>query len=173
MDKPAPLAFVDTYGCQQNEADSEKLRGMLRDMGCGFTRDETEADIIVINTCAVRQHAEQRVLGNVGALNHTKKANPNQIIALCGCMVQEPGMAERVKRSYRIVDLVFGPQALWKFPELMYETLSGKKRVFSVEKEDGSVAEGLPVHRDGGVKAWLSIMNGCNNFCTYCIVPYV
>ncbi len=168
-----PLALVDTYGCQQNEADSEKLRGYLAEMGCGFTDDEFAADIIVVNTCAVREHAEMRVLGNVGALNHTKKAKPSQIIALCGCMVQQEHMAEKIKKSYPIVDLVFGPHELWRFPELLETVTEKKKRVFAAEKNDGAVAEGIPLRREGKVKAWLSIMYGCNNFCTYCVVPYV
>jgi len=172
-DGAQPLAMVDTYGCQQNEADSEKLRGYLAEMGCGFTQDEFEADIIVVNTCAVREHAEMRVLGNVGALNHTKKAKPTQIIVLCGCMVQQEHMAEKVKKSYPIVDLVFGPHELWRFPELLETVMEKKKRVFAADKNDGAVAEGIPLRRDGTVKAWLSIMYGCNNFCTYCIVPYV
>ena len=169
----APLAFVDTYGCQQNEADSEKLRGMLREMGYGFTDREAEADVIVLNTCAVREHAEMRVLGNVGALNHTKKAKPDQIICLCGCMVQRPGMAERIRRSYPLVDVTFGPHAVWRFPELLYRRLTEKKRLFATEPSDGAVAEGLPELRKAGPNAWLSIMYGCNNFCSYCIVPYV
>jgi tRNA-2-methylthio-N6-dimethylallyladenosine synthase len=172
-DGQRPLAMVDTYGCQQNEADSEKLRGYLREMGCGFTQDEFQADIIVINTCAVREHAEMRVFGNVGALNHSKKARPGQIIAVCGCMVQQPHIAEKIKKSYPIVDLVFGPHELWRFPELLEKAMTGKKRVFATEKSDGNLAEGIPQQRDGSVKAWLSIMYGCNNFCTYCIVPYV
>ena len=168
-----PLALVDTYGCQQNEADSEKLRGYLREMGCGFTEDEFQADIIVVNTCAVREHAEMRVLGNVGALNHSKKARPGQIIAVCGCMVQQPHMAEKLKKSYPIVDLVFGPHELWRFPELLQTVMDRHKRIFAAEKNDGAVAEGIPMARDGRVKAWLSVMYGCNNFCTYCVVPYV
>ena len=168
-----PLAMVDTYGCQQNEADSEKLRGYLAEMGCGFTSNEFEADIIVINTCAVREHAEMRVLGNIGALNHSKKAKPGQIIAVCGCMVQQEHMAQKLKMSYSVVDLVFGPHELWRFPELLEQVMTRHKRVFATEKDDGAVAEGIPLRRDGSVKAWLSIMYGCNNFCTYCIVPYV
>lgn len=168
------LAFVDTYGCQQNESDSERIRGYLELMGCAFTADEAEADIIVINTCAVREHAEMRILGNVGALNHTKKAKPEQIICLCGCMVQQPHMAEKIKRSYPIVKLTFGPHELWRFPELLEKAVSGKKRVFATEPSDGTVTEGEPRRRDkGGIKAWLSIMYGCNNFCSYCVVPYV
>ncbi len=169
----APLAFVDTYGCQQNEADSERIRGYLAAMGYGFTRDEGEADVIVINTCAVREHAEDRVLGNVGALVHTKRRRPSQIICLCGCMMQQPHMAEKIRASYRHVDLVFGPHALWRFPELLWRVLSRRGRVFDIEEEDGAVAEGIPVVRQSTVQAWVSIMYGCNNFCTYCIVPYV
>ena len=172
-DGKLPLAMVDTYGCQQNEADSEKLRGYLAEMGYGFTQDEFQADVIVVNTCAVREHAEMRVLGNVGALNHTKKNNPNQIIAVCGCMVQQEHMAEKIKKSYPVVDLVFGPHELWRFPELMQQVMTKHKRVFATAKSDGAVAEGIPLRRDGSVKAWLSIMYGCNNFCTYCVVPYV
>ena len=171
-DGARPLAMVDTYGCQQNEADSEKLRGYLAEMGYGMTQDEFQADVIVINTCAVREHAEMRVLGNVGALNHSKKARPNQIIAVCGCMVQQEHMTERIKHSYPIVDLVFGPHELWRFPELLNQVMEKHRRVFAIDKAE-SVAEGIPLRRDGKVKAWLSIMYGCNNFCTYCIVPYV
>ena len=172
-DGKRPLAMVDTYGCQQNEADSEKLRGYLAEMGYGFTQDEFQADVIVVNTCAVREHAEMRVLGNVGALNHTKKNNPNQIIAVCGCMVQQEHMAEKIKKSYPVVDLVFGPHELWRFPELLQQVMTRHKRVFATAKSNGTVVEGIPLRRDGSVKAWLSIMYGCNNFCTYCIVPYV
>ena len=167
------VAMVDTYGCQQNEADSEKIRGYLEKMGCSFTMDEYAADIIVINTCAVREHAEMRVLGNVGALNHTKKAKPNQIICVCGCMVQQQHMAEKIKKSYPIVNIVFGPHDLYRFPELLKSYLTKHKRVFAADENDGSVVEGIPLRRDGKYKAWLSIMYGCNNFCTYCIVPYV
>ena len=172
-DGKRPLAMVDTYGCQQNEADSEKLRGYLAEMGYGFTQDEFQADVIVVNTCAVREHAEMRVLGNVGALNHSKKARPSQLIAVCGCMVQQEHMAEKIKRSYPVVDLVFGPHELWRFPELLQRVMRGGKRVFAAEPSPGAVAEGIPRQRDGKVKAWLSIMYGCNNFCTYCVVPYV
>ncbi len=168
-----PLAMVDTYGCQQNEADSEKLRGYLALMGYGFTQDEFQADVIVVNTCAVREHAEMRVLGNVGALNHSKKARPGQIIAVCGCMVQQEHMAQKLKQSYPVVDLVFGPHELWRFPELLLQVMTKHKRIFATEKNDGVVAEGIPNKRDSGVKAWLSIMYGCNNFCSYCVVPYV
>ena len=166
-------ALVDTFGCQQNVADSQHIMGMLEAMGCTFVTAPEEADIVVLNTCAIRDHAEKRVYGTLGALTHTKKANPEQIICLCGCMAQRPEVAEKVRQSYRHVDLVFGPQALWKFPELLYQVYTRRGRVFSVEDEHGSIAEDMPVVREGRTRAWVSIMYGCNNFCTYCIVPYV
>ena len=168
-----PLAFVDTYGCQQNEADSERIRGYLAAMGFGFTDDEEKARIIVINTCAIREHAEQRVFGNVGALVHVKRRHPELLICLCGCMVQQPHAAQKLRESYRHVDLVFGPHALWKFPEMVYGLLTQRGRTFELTDSPGSIAEGIPVVRQDSIKAWVSIMYGCNNFCSYCIVPYV
>ena len=168
-----PLAYVDTYGCQQNEADSERLRGYLSEMGYDFTADETAADIIIINTCAIREHAEQRVFGNLGALVHAKRDHPGQIICVCGCMAQEAHVSERIKQSFRHVDLVFGTHALWRFPELLWRIHTRRGRIFDTPDEPGSIAEGIPVRREGKVKAWVSIMYGCNNFCSYCIVPYV
>lgn len=170
-----PKAFVDTYGCQQNESDSERLRGMLSRMGYVFTQNENEADIVVINTCAVREHAEMRILSNVGALVHAKKAKKDMIIAVCGCMVQQEHMAEKIKKSYPHVDLVFGTHELQNFPELLERLLLSPKRrrIFAVTDSEGRITEGLPVYRDRGVKAWLPVMYGCNNFCSYCIVPYV
>ena len=172
LDTP-PLALVQTYGCQQNEADSERLRGYLTQMGFGFTQDPEQARIVVINTCAIRDHAERKVLGNVGALVHTKRSHPDQIICLCGCMAQEPEVAEKIKKSFRHVDLVFGPQALWRFPEFVHTLLTRRGRIFEVADEPGSIAEGIPMVRQDPVKAWVSVMYGCNNFCSYCIVPYV
>ena len=169
----APLALVDTFGCQQNVADGEMLMGMLREMGCELTTDENQADIILLNTCAIREHAEKRVYGHLGQLTHTKAANPDQIICLCGCMAQQKRVADKVKESYRHVDLVLGPQAEWRLPELLYQVYTKRSRVFSIADEHGRIAEGLPVVREGGVRAWVSIMYGCNNFCSYCIVPYV
>ncbi len=168
-----PLAMVDTFGCQQNVADSQHIMGMLEAMGFGFTDDPARAAVVVLNTCAIRDHAEKRVYGTLGALTHTKKADPEQIICLCGCMAQRPEVAEKVRQSYRHVDLVFGPQALWKFPELLYNVYTQRRRVFSVADEHGAIAEGMPVVREGRTRAWVSIMYGCNNFCSYCIVPYV
>ena len=239
------LAYVDTYGCQQNESDSEKLRGMLNWMGFGFTADEYEADVIVINTCAIRENAENRVLGNVGALVHTKNAKRSQIIVFCGCLAGVQETVDKIRVSYEQVDLVFPPVALWRFPELLYavmyrrsvraggdlppiedimpdygvkydkrgdfneskpedegvrdnaavqcdtrsqgsenaddaglpggdnRTLRVSKRVFYSDLSDGAIAEGIPSHRDMKVRAWLPVMYGCDNFCSYCIVPYV
>ena len=169
----SPRACVETFGCQQNVADGQRIMGMLEAMGFTFTQEPGEADLVLLNTCAIREHAEQRVFGNLGILTHSKKENPDQVLVLCGCMAQEERVAKRVRESYRHVDLVFGPQALWRFPELLWQVYETRKRVFSIEDEHGGIAEGLPVVRERGVKAWVSIMYGCNNFCSYCIVPYV
>ena len=142
-----PRAMVDTFGCQQNVADSQNIMGMLRAMGCELCDKAEDADIVVLNTCAIRDHAEKRVYGMLGALTHSKKANPNQIICLCGCMAQRSEVAEKVRKSYRHVDLVFGPQAMWKFPELLLDVYTRRKRVFSIQDEHGSIAEGLPIVR--------------------------
>jgi tRNA-2-methylthio-N6-dimethylallyladenosine synthase len=166
------LAYVDTYGCQQNEADSENIRGYLLACGYEMTESEDNADIVVLNTCAIREHAEQRVFGNIGALTHAKRRRPDMLIAVCGCMATEEHVTEKLKQSYPIVDLIFGPNDLWRFPSLLLETMKGRRRVVSVDKGDGAVAEGLPHHRTDGVRAWLSVMYGCNNFCSYCVVPY-
>ena len=168
-----PRAYVETYGCQQNEADSEKLRGYLAQSGYSIAEEAEGADVVVMNTCAIREHAEQRVFGNLGALTHTKRRHPEQKIFLCGCMAGEDKVVQRIKGSFPHVDGVFSTHHLWQFPELLYTVLTGKKRVFRVEDEPGSIAEGIPQVRASGLKAWVSIMYGCNNFCTYCIVPYV
>jgi tRNA-2-methylthio-N6-dimethylallyladenosine synthase len=168
-----PTAFVDTYGCQQNEADSERIRGMLHEAGYVFTDTEEGADLIVINTCAVREHAEQRVFGNVGALVHTKRRHPSQRIFLCGCMMGQAHIAQKIKESYRHVDGVFSTHHLWQFPQLLYRSLQTGDRVFAIADEAGSIAEGIPVVRQNELKGWLSVMYGCNNFCSYCIVPYL
>ena len=168
-----PLAYVETYGCQQNEADSERIRGMLIECGYGITDTAEGADVVVMNTCAIREHAEQRVFGNLGALTHTKRRHPGQKIFLCGCMAGQTVVTDRIKNSYHHVDGVFSTHHLWQFPEILWRVLNQKKRVFYIEDEAGSIAEGLPQHRDNTLKAWVSIMYGCNNFCTYCIVPYV
>jgi len=168
-----PLAYVETYGCQQNEADSERIRGLLIESGYAITDVAEGADVVVMNTCAIREHAEQRVFGNLGALTHTKRRHPRQKIFLCGCMAGEKVVSDRIRHSYHHVDGVFSTHHLWQFPEILYRVLTTGKRVFYVEDEAGSIAEGLPQLRDNTLKAWVSIMYGCNNFCTYCIVPYV
>ena len=168
-----PKACVITYGCQQNVADSEKIKGMLELMGYDFTEERLEAKLIIFNTCAVREHAEDRVFGNVGSLKSYKRENPDAVIALCGCMMQQEHIAKKIKPSYPFVDLVFGTHVIHRLPELLYRALTGRKRVFEIPDFDGAIAEGIPVKRDNDAKAWLPIMYGCNNFCTYCIVPYV
>ena len=168
-----PAAYVETYGCQQNEADSEKIRGYLVQSGYRIIPEAEGADVVVMNTCAIREHANQRVFGNLGALTHTKRRHPSQKIFLCGCMAGQTVVSDRVKKSYPYVDGVFSTHHLWQFPEILWNVLSKKKRQFYIEDEPGSIAEGIPQVRDSGLKAWVSIMYGCNNFCTYCIVPYV
>ena len=168
-----PRAYVRTYGCQQNVSDGEKLKGMLASMGYAFTYDVEEADFVIFNTCAIREHAEDRVFGNLGALKAVKKRHPSMIIALCGCMMEQEQIAEKIRKSYPFVNLVFGTHSLHHFPELLYKTLTGNKRVFERGIEDNRITEGIPTRRDGDFKAWLPIMYGCDNFCSYCIVPYV
>ena len=168
-----PCAYVETYGCQQNEADSERIRGILIESGYAITDTAEGADVVVMNTCAIREHAEQRVFGNLGALTHTKRRHSGQKIFLCGCMAGQETVVKRIKNSYPHVDGVFSTHHLWQFPEILSRVLLTGKRTFFTEDEAGSIVEGLPQSRDSKLKAWVSIMYGCNNFCTYCIVPYV
>lgn len=168
-----PLAYVRTYGCQQNVADSEKIKGMLSRAGYSFTENVEDADFILFNTCAVREHAEDRVFGNVGALKKLKRRHPQILIALCGCMMEEKHVSDRIYNSFPFVGLVFGTHCLHQFPELLYRSLVDGKRVFLRNNDDKKVYEGIPTLRDGSFKGWLPIMYGCDNFCTYCIVPYV
>ncbi len=170
-----PLALVRTYGCQQNVADGEKIKGQLEQMGFSFTGDEEKADLILFNTCAVREHAEDRVFGNVGALKNVKRRHPSVLIAVCGCMMEQEHVAERMKKSFPFVNLVFGTHVIHKLPQLLFQTVTDSCRVFERgdESEDSAIVEGLPVHRDGSFKAFLTVMYGCNNFCSYCVVPYV
>ena len=174
LDRDAvPTAYVETYGCQQNEADSERIRGILCESGYAIIDRAEGADVVVMNTCAIREHAEQRVFGNLGALTHSKRRHPRQKIFLCGCMAGQCHVVERIKKSYPHVDGVFSTHHLWQFAEILHRVLTTGKRTFYTEDEAGSIAEGLPQKRDNTLKAWVSIMYGCNNFCTYCIVPYV
>ncbi len=168
-----PGAYIETYGCQQNEADSEKLRGYLSQCGYAMADTAEGADVVVMNTCAIREHAEQRVFGNLGALTHTKRRHPGQKIFLCGCMAGETKVSDRIRKSFPHVDGVFSTHHLWQFPEILHRVLTLGKRQFYIEDEAGSIAEGIPQKRDNPLKSWVSIMYGCNNFCTYCIVPYV
>ncbi len=168
-----PLAYVRTYGCQQNVADSERIKGMLDKVGFSFTENVEDADFILFNTCAVREHAEDRVFGNVGALKNIKRKHPSVIIALCGCMMEQEHVAKRIQDSFPFVSLVFGTNCLHEFPRLLYNTLLYGKRTFLRGNTDENVYEGIPIKRDGLFKGFLPIMYGCDNFCSYCIVPYV
>ncbi len=165
-------AFVETYGCAQNENDSERIRGMLEDMGYKIVTDLDAADLVVYNTCAVRENAEVKVFGKLGALKRRKEENPSLLIGVCGCMMQQTHIAEDVRKKYRHVDMVFGTHALYKFPEIL-DGARGGLRIFSTENSEGEIAEGINISRDNGVTAKISVMYGCNNFCSYCIVPYV
>lgn len=168
-----PLALLHSFGCQQNVSDGEKIRGMLAEIGYGFTDTPDNADLIIFNTCAVRENAEDRVFGNIGQLKKLKEQNPALIIAVCGCMVEQQHISEKIKKSYPYVSMVFGTHALHRFPELLYREFITKKRIFDAEQEDGEIIEGIPVSREDPYKAYVPVMYGCNNFCSYCIVPYV
>lgn len=167
-----PKALVETYGCQQNVNDSQRIMGMLEQMGYEITEQRENADVVVFNTCAVRENAEKRVFGNLGALKKLKDERPDMIIAICGCMVQQGEIANRIKKRFAHVDIIFGTFALWKFPELLSEVLEHRERLLDISGS-GNIAEGLPFKHEGGAKAFVSVMYGCNNFCSYCIVPYV
>ncbi len=169
----APKAFVHTYGCQGNVADGERLKGMLEQMGYEMTDILEEADLVLYNTCAIREHAEDRVFGNVGALKNLKAAKKDMKILLCGCMMQQERIAKKIRTSYPFVDIVFGTHVIHKLPEFLYKSLSAGKKIYELPDEDGVIVEDMPLHRDSDFKAWIPVMYGCNNFCTYCIVPYV
>ncbi len=168
-----PLACTRTFGCQGNVAEGERIDGMLEQMGYGFTDDPAEADFILFNTCAVREHAEERVFGNIGTLKKFKETNPDLKIAVCGCMVQQEHVKNRLKRSFPYVDIVFGTHAIHTFPEHVLRALESNERVFAVPENDGYVFEGVPSKHTNDLKAFLPISYGCNNFCTYCVVPLV
>ena len=168
-----PICYVHSYGCQGNVADGEKIKGMLAQMGYGISNSAEGADVVIFNTCAIRENAHDRVYGNLGMLIHYKKKNPAMIIGLCGCMVQQDHVAKKIKDVFPGVNLVFGTHVIHKLPEFMYNILSGSKKVYNIVDSDGVIAEGLPVVRESKFKASVPISYGCNNFCTYCIVPYV
>lgn len=166
-------AFVLTFGCQQNEADSEKIAGMARAMGYEIVSSPDEADLIMVNTCAVREHAEKKALSTIGQFKHLKAKNPELMIGVCGCMVTQEHRRDEIKMRYPYVDFIFGTSSLHRFPELLYEKTEKGKRLFCPEEDEYLVAEGLGINRESSYRAWVSIMYGCNNFCSYCIVPYV
>lgn len=167
------LFFLQTYGCQMNENDSERLAGMLAQMGYIETDKTEESHLIIYNTCCVRENAELKVYGHLGALKKLKETNPDLIIAICGCMMQQKDVVEHIRTKYRHVDLIFGTHNLYKFPELVYNVMNSRKTVIDIWESAGSIAEDMPIERKDGVKAWVTVMYGCNNFCSYCIVPYV
>ena len=168
-----PLALCETHGCQQNENDTERIRGMLKKAGYDFTDDAKVADLVVFNTCAVRENAEDKVFGRIGILKHIKESRPHMMIVLCGCMVQQEHITEKIRRVHPQIALIFGTNALYRMPELLYKAYQSRKTVVDIEGGDGVICEDIPVMRDARHKAWVSVMYGCNNFCTYCIVPYV
>lgn len=165
-------AFIMTFGCQQNEADSEKIAGMAKQMGYEILNSPEDAYLIVVNTCAIREHAELKALSTIGQYKHIKQKNPELVIAVCGCMVTQEHRVNDIKFKYPYVDFVFSTAAIHRLPELLSEKIRRGKRLYCLD-EDYAVAEGIPIHRESGYRAWVSVMYGCNNFCTYCIVPYV
>ena len=167
-----PTCCVTTFGCQMNAKDSEKLVGILQEVGYEVI-DSEEADFVIYNTCTVRDNANQRVYGRLGQLQYYKKHKPSMKIALCGCMMQEPSVIEKIKKSYREVDLIFGTHNIFRFAELLYKTLTSNEMVIDIWKETDKIVESLPVERKYSFKSGVNIMFGCNNFCSYCIVPYV
>lgn len=171
-DRPKSYHIV-TYGCQMNAHDSEKLAGMLTAMGMTEAAERTQADLVIFNTCCVRENAERRALGNVIWLNEMKKQRPEIIIGVCGCMVQQEHMAEKILRQYRFIDLAFGTHNLHRLPLLLEKVLRERNRVVSITKEETLICEGLPVKRLNANHAFITIMYGCDNFCSYCVVPYV
>ncbi len=167
-----PTCCVTTFGCQMNARDSEKLAGILEKVGYELTENE-DADFVIYNTCTVRDNANQRVYGRLGHLNSLKKKNPHKRIALCGCMMQEPSVIEKIKQSYRFVDLIFGTHNIYKFAELLTIMFESDNMVIDIWKDTDEIVEDLPVERKYPFKSGINIMLGCNNFCSYCIVPYV
>lgn len=172
-DKKLKAYYIETWGCQMNEEDSEKLAGMLQAMGYKPTEQKNNADLIVFNTCCVRENAELKVYGNLGALKSLKKKKPDLIIAVCGCMMQQQGIAENIKKKYPFVSLIFGTHNVHRFPELVNNAMQSQNTVMDIQDSEGEIVEGVPIIRESGVKALVTVMYGCNNFCTYCIVPYV
>ena len=165
--------YIETWGCQMNEEDSEKLSGMLKNIGYTNTEVRDEASIIIFNTCCVRENAENKVFGNLGQLKALKKKNPSLIIAICGCMMQQKGMADKILESFPFVDIIFGTHNAYKFPEYLNRVKQEGVQVKEIINKEEGIVEGLPIDRKSDIKAFVTIMYGCNNFCTYCVVPYV
>ncbi len=165
--------FVTTFGCQQNEADSEKLTGFAISLGYVPVSCPEEADLLLVNTCAIREHAEQKALSTIGQYKHLKAKNPEMLLGVCGCMVTQEHRVNDIKFRYPYVDFVFGTSSLHRLPQVISEKLEKGKRVYCPEEKEYLVQEGIPIHRENTYRAWVSIMYGCNNFCSYCIVPYV
>ena len=165
--------YINTYGCQMNVHESEKLAGILENLGYTLAESDTTADVVVFNTCAIRESAEQKIFGNIGMLKNVKAKNPNMIIAICGCMSQQNGYAEQIVKKYPYVDIIFGTHNLAKFEDFLKQKQSKKRVIEIVETEDIRLRDSMKVSRTSGVNAWVNISYGCNNFCTYCIVPYV
>ena len=164
--------YIETYGCQMNVRDSETIAGLLQEMGYGQARSREEADVILFNTCCVRDHAEKRLLANIGTLKERKDADEELIIGICGCMMQQPDVAKKVMRRFSFVNFVFGTNVLWRLPELMLSALNGERLILT-EEEGFAICEGLPARRSNPFSAFVNITFGCDNFCSYCIVPYV
>lgn len=164
--------YIETWGCQMNEEDSERMSGILENMGYIESDDKFDSDLIILNTCCVRENPENKVFGNLGALKSIKKKRPEVLIAVCGCMMQEKGMAETIKTKFPFVDLIFGTYNLHRLPELIENASNSRKTFIEVWEKEGEIVEGIPVHHKSDIKAFVTIMHGCNNFCSYCIVPY-
>lgn len=164
--------FIQTYGCQANERDSETLSGILESMEYMETKDIKEADIILLNTCAIRENAEEKVFGKVGYVKNLKKTNPDLIFGMCGCMAQEEVVINRILEKHPHMDLIFGTHNIHQLPSLLKEAIFAKERIIEVWSKEGDVIENVPVNRANPFKAWVNIMYGCDKFCTYCIVPY-
>lgn len=165
--------YIHTFGCQMNVHDSEKLAGMLLRMGYQWTAHEEDADLILYNTCCVREHAELKVYGNIGALKELKSKKPHLMIGICGCMMQQKEVSDFIQKRFPYVDIIFGTHNLHLFPTFLYHAIVSGQNIIKIQEDEGDVIEGLPIERAEGVSAWVTIMYGCENYCTYCIVPYV
>lgn len=164
--------LIRTYGCQMNEHDTEVMAGIFEEIGYTSTDVDEEADVILLNTCAIRENAENKVFGEIGNLTHLKRENPDLILGVCGCMAQEEAVVNRILQKHQHIDLIFGTHNIHRLPQLLKEALFGKEMVLEVWSKEGDVIENLPKKRKGNIQAWINIMYGCDKFCTYCIVPF-